>query len=86
MSVARLTRMFHVAISVDIDRHSDARLETDWLSAFRGFVGFDVKTVADVRRVCQWARSCGWDVFPPCDNTGDNGHCLGHPFDELAKL
>lgn len=76
-------KTLHVALSVDIDRFSDAVIARDWLPLFaKNHVNGDLVekhglelTVADVRRVCADARARGLEVFPPCDNTDANGYC-----------
>jgi hypothetical protein len=70
-------RTIHIAVSVDIDRHSDSYLRKEWLDTFRAAVG--ARTVRDIRQHCQLARMRGLEVFPPCDHVDERGHCLGHP-------
>lgn len=69
-------KTYHVALSVDVDRFTDTQLRRQWL---RG-LSIDGKepTVAEFREVCASARARGWEVFPPCDNVGADGSCLGH--------
>lgn len=69
------TATMHAAASVDIDRFSDARLRKVWLPMFRQL---GCETPQDIRKKCAEARAQGLEVFPPCDNTGPTGACLGH--------
>jgi len=66
----------HIAISVDVDRHSDAYLE----KAYAGCVTEDGEpvTIARLRELCNECRAQGYKVIPPCDHYGPDGHCLGH--------
>ncbi len=65
----------HVAISVDVDRFSDAKIRRQYLPFFRQL---GAKTPEDVRRLCNDERAKGHEVFPPCDKVKPNGACAGH--------
>lgn len=72
---------YHVAVSVDIDRFSDAKLKRDHCPhmLIRDHTGMQRRpTPHEVRRKCQEARAAGFAVFPPCDNTNSDGSCAGH--------
>jgi hypothetical protein len=66
---------FHPAISVDVDRFPDQKLEREYGPIFAQLGATDA---AAIRMLCSEARAQGRDVFPPCDNTKPNGHCAGH--------
>lgn len=70
-----MSTSFHVAISVDIDRFSDAYMRKNYLDLFRRN---GIATVEGIRQACANARAKGWDVFPPCDNVKADGSCAGH--------
>lgn len=76
-----LGKTYHVALSVDVDRFTDAKLRRTWL---RGLT-LDGKpaTVATLRQACAAGRARGWAVFPPCESVGADGSCLGH--EEAAR-
>ncbi len=63
---------YHVAISVNIDKIPDELLIRDYA---------DIGSPNMIRQMCVAARERGWEVFPPCDNVGANGRCLGHPIE-----
>lgn len=71
----------HMALSVDVDRLADRKLMRDY---GKMFTQIGATTPAEIRAKCAEARAKGYSVFPPCDNHGPNGHCLGHD-DEPAK-
>lgn len=69
-------KTIHMALSVDIDRYSDRKLEREFLEMFSNSgVAHDVE---GIRRACREARERGQVVFPPCDHVLPNGHCAGH--------
>jgi len=72
-----MTKRYHVAISVEIDRFADAKIAKDYLPMF--LAAGAASTVAEVRRLCRHMRSGGYEAFPPCDSVDDKGHCQGHP-------
>lgn len=69
-------KIHHAAISVDIDRFDDRHIRLHYLEFFEA--NGTARNVDDVRRLCAAAREKGLEVFPPCDNTGPDGACLGH--------
>lgn len=75
------TTLYHVTIAVDVDRFSDAKLERDYLPAFRALVDPRVTDVATLRALCTTARNLGKTCFPPlnCNSIDDDGGCAGHP-------
>lgn len=74
-----MKRRMCLALSVDIDRFSDAKIERDYLPMF----GEHARTAADVRRLCTLERAKGHDVFPPHDgDTKPDGMCAGHAIPE----
>jgi hypothetical protein len=70
--------MMHAAVSVDIDRFSDRKLEKDWLPLFEK--NGAASTVAELREHCRQMRAKGFEVFPNavCDNHRPDGTCAGH--------
>lgn len=68
----------HVAVSVDIDRFTDAQLRRQWLPMF---AASGVSTVAKLREACAQMRAQGYAVFPSpdCTNRGPDGGCRGCP-------
>lgn len=74
--------LFHTAISTDIDRFHDGKLETDYLSDFERDYG--VTTTHALRLLCRNMKGRGFHVFPPCGNVGPDGRCLGHPIERAA--
>lgn len=68
-----MSKSFHMAISVDIDRFDDATLRRNWCRYYPQF-----RTPAKLRKMCEEARKQGLDAFPPCDNVDEKGHCKGH--------
>lgn len=66
-----------MAQSVDADRFDDDYLERTVLPGVLDANG-KRPTPAEFRVACAEARARGWEVFPPCDNVGVNGRCLGH--------
>lgn len=72
----------HAALSVDIDRFSDAKIRHDYTPLFEHN---DLPaSVNQIRKACAEARAKGLKVFPPCDHTGPDGHCLGHESTEVT--
>jgi hypothetical protein len=69
----------HMALAVDVDRHTDAYLR--W-HVCRGLKvnGFE-PTPEKLRALCAKARANGQEVFAPCDNTDARGYCQGHEDD-----
>jgi hypothetical protein len=74
----------HLALSVEIDRFNDTKIERDYLVSFRS--AFGCTTVAEVRERCAAARAEGLVVFPPCDNHAADGRCLGHEVNDEEEL
>lgn len=68
----------HMAVSVDVDRFPDRKLERDYLPMFRQI---GCTNAGDIRTACGRARARGLVVFPPCDRAGVDGRCIGHPSD-----
>lgn len=68
----------HIALSVDVDRFPDRKLERDYLPMFRQL---GCASADDIRDQCRRARERGLVVFPPCDRAGVDGRCVGHPSD-----
>jgi len=77
--------MMHAAVSVDIDRFSDRKLEKDWLPLFEK--NGAASTVAELREHCRQMRAKGFEVFPNavCDNHRPDGTCAGHPTIEEVR-
>jgi len=76
--------MFHTAISVDIDRFSDATLLAEYLPIFtRAGVA---STLVELRAACAAARAKGLEVFPPCDHVLSTGMCAGHAPDAPERF
>ncbi len=76
----------HAAVSVDIDRFSDAKLEHDWLPMFRK--SKMASTVAELREACRRARAEGFEVFPTAACNGrhrKDGTCPGHPTEQEVR-
>ena len=65
-----MSQRFRIAISVDIDRFDDKQLKRECCRLF--------PTPEALRVKCAEAREAGLDVFPPCDNVDEKGHCKGH--------
>lgn len=65
-----------MAMSVDVDRFTDAYLRKNVLPA----LSIDGKpvTAAQLRVACFDARNRGLEVLPPCDNVDERGRCAGH--------
>ena len=70
-------RTVHVALSVDVDRYSDAKLRREILPGL--LMDGRRPTVEELRLACHNARREGLRVFPPCDTTNPDGSCAGHP-------
>jgi len=68
----------HMAVSVDADRFSDAYLKRTYCYPGAPFLRGKSYTVKEFRAECARLRAQGKEVFPPCDNTGPDGSCLGH--------
>jgi hypothetical protein len=83
MSKWETGKSYHVALSVDIDRFSDAKLRRDYAP----FMTIDGRrlTPQEIRKACWQERGKGHVVFPPCDNVGPDGSCAGHPTTEGPK-
>lgn len=73
-------RSYCCALSVDVDRFSDAELRRTWLRGLS--IDGRPATVASLRGACATMRAQGFEVFPACDKAGPNGACQGH---ELAE-
>lgn len=71
--------MYHTAISVDVDRFPDARIESIYMPLLHSAFCPDVRAV---RRWCDRLRRLGYEVFPPCAHTDARGMCKGHPVEE----
>ena len=69
-------RSYCCALSVDVDRFSDAVLRKRWIRGLR--IGGNPATVASLRAACAAMRAQGFEVFPACDKAGPNGSCQGH--------
>lgn len=72
-----MTEHIHMALSVDIDRFSDAHLRREFCS----WIEFDGKRITDPRELrilCSKARGQGLVVFPPCHHTHADGTCAHH--------
>ncbi len=72
-----MSRMTHMALSVDVDRFSDAKLRREFCVP-GVFLRGVTPTVEQLRLACYKARLDGLEVFPPCDNTDARGYCKGH--------
>lgn len=68
-----ISRTLHVAVSVDVDRFTDRKLEYEYGPCF----GLGA-TAAEIRERCAVARAQGLEVFPPCDDVDARGNCRGH--------
>lgn len=82
----RLMPVVHAAVSVDIDRFSDFKLEHEWLPMFRK--SKLASTVAELREVCRQARADGFEVFPSVACNGrhrKDGTCPGHPTEQEVR-
>lgn len=73
--MTKFTR-FHMAMSVDVDRHTDAYLRKHAIHGLT--VDGEQVTVGQLRIACHNARLEGLRVLPPCDNTEPDGSCAGH--------
>lgn len=74
-----MKRLTCLALSVDIDRFTDRKIDREYLPMF----GEHASSAADVRRLCALERAKGHDVFPPHDgNTKPDGMCAGHEIPE----
>ena len=71
-------KTMHMALSVDIDRFTDAHLRKHYGGALV-YKGSAAETPKEIRFLCRLARSKGFEVFPPCDNVDEKGCCKGHP-------
>lgn len=71
-------RTFHMALSVDVDRHSDKYLMKEWIPYVR--INGRIPMLAQFREACAELRAKGYRVFPAseCDHVGPTGECLGH--------
>lgn len=68
-----------VALSVDVDRFSDAKLKRDFCTPGCGILlNGKTPTVLELRVACERLRAEGKAVFPPCGNTRPDGYCAGH--------
>jgi len=72
-----MSRHIHMAQGIDADRFDDAYLRKRVIPFVSREDGSH-PTVAEFRKACAEARSKGLEVFPPCDNTDERGHCKGH--------
>lgn len=70
----------HLALSVDVDRYSDATLAREFDRVLVR-AGRHVPWT-ELRALCAEYRAKGYAVFPPCDRTGPKGDCLGHPVED----
>lgn len=73
----RLPRTLHCALSVDVDRFSDAKLRKQYDGILIREDGTRVSW-RDLRALCREYRAKGFEVFPPCDNVNERGACQGH--------
>lgn len=65
---------YHMAMSVDADRHSDAYIRKHILPGIEPTFAHPEL----FREACRKARAKGMMVFPPCDNVDERGYCAGH--------
>lgn len=70
-------KSYCMAVSVDVDRFTDAYLRKRVCPGLRNADG-RTPTPGEVRVACYDARNRGLRVFPPCDNTKPDGSCAGH--------
>jgi len=75
-----MTKRFCIALSVDVDRQSDAYLRKH-LTGVLTHNGHTVQVPDELRLLCFDYRNRGYEVFPPCDHTDALGQCLGHDVD-----
>ena len=73
-----MSKRFHLSMSVDADRFTDAYIRKHILPAIKPT--FEHPEL--FRRACREAREEGLAVFPPCDHTDARGYCLGHEEDD----
>lgn len=69
-------RSYCCALSVNVDRFSDAVLRKRWICGLR--IEGRPATVASLRAACATMRTQGFEVFPACDAAGPDGSCQGH--------
>jgi hypothetical protein len=65
-----------LAVSVDIDRFSDAYLSDIYAPMFEA--AGHASDPASIRALCVSARADGLVCFPSCDNVDERGVCKGH--------
>jgi hypothetical protein len=70
----QVSKSFHMAMSVDADRFTDAYIRRNILP----FVSHKFEHPELFRRACRAEREKGHEVFPPCNNTDARGYCAGH--------
>jgi hypothetical protein len=70
-------RRVHMALSVDVDRFSDAVLRSQYDGILVRADGSRVPW-HELRALCAEYRADGYEVFPPCDRTNARGVCEGH--------
>jgi len=75
----------HMALSVDVDRFSDAYLVEQYAGVLKADDGHVVQVPAELRMLCFSYRNRGFECFPPCDHTDETGHCLGHEIVALVE-
>lgn len=79
MHVMTQGRRYCMALSIDVDRFSNAKLRKDYCTPGCGILlDGKVPTVEELRIACAKGRAKGLEVFPPCDQVDDRGHCTGH--------
>ncbi len=76
-----MSRLVHIALSVDVDRFSDAYMRKHYCRGITHEGG--QLTPKKLRKLCVEARSRGLQVFPACDNTDERGFCQGHEEDPV---